>query len=166
MIKTLKNPFLLYPIQALIFNKKKLPRSNLDVFHMREYGFIIIKPTKAENLSINKLEIGSWSLRNTCLQTISQPNWPTLQNMAAWTILGSPRPTPANLGRVWRPRVPFLAGTQNYKVVVPSVSFPEHPESHQSEFGRVRYAQNATAARNSQKSFFCSFSSESVPNYN
>ena len=60
--------------QLDVLSPLKTPRSNLDVFHMREYGFIIIKPTKAENLSINKLEIGSWSLRNTCLQTTSQPN--------------------------------------------------------------------------------------------
>ena len=58
---------------------------------------------------------------------------------------------------------PFSGWTQNYKVVVLSVSFPEHLESHQSEFGWVRYARNATVAQSCQKFFFCSFSSESVP---
>jgi hypothetical protein len=133
---------------------------------MREYGFIIIKPTKVENYSINNLRLDLGLHRNTCFNSLYTQNDYHLEKWQYWTFLWFPRHGPATLGRVWRSRVPLLAGTQNYKVVVPSVSFPEHPESHQSEFGRVRYGQNATVAQSSQKTFFCSFSSESVPNYN
>ena len=129
----------------------------------------IIKPTKDDNLLINKVWDWILSLKELMKPSSTLNYKPISQNHqkeAELPSLESPRPTPATLGRVWRSRVPFLAGTQNYKVVVPSVSFPEHLESHQSEFGRVRYGQNATVAQSSQKIFFCSFSSESVPNYN
>ena len=48
---------------------------------MREYGSIIIKPIKAENLSINKFEIGSWSLGIHAFKLLNQ-KWITLEEMA------------------------------------------------------------------------------------
>ena len=86
----------------------------------------------------------------------TSPNWGNLP------FLEVRRPA-RDLGRIPSRTCPFLDETQNYKVVVPSVIFPEHLESHQSKFERVRYAQNATAAQSSQKFFFCLVSSESVP---
>jgi len=46
-----------------VFHHLKTPRSNLDVYHMRGCGFFIIKPTKAENYSLNKLrsDLASWT---------------------------------------------------------------------------------------------------------
>ena len=81
----------------------------------------------------------------------------TTPKMDSTVVFYVSRDLPRDFRSRGRSRVPFLAGTQNYKVVVPSASFPEHPESHQSEFGRVRYAQNTTAARSSQNPSFARF---------
>ena len=106
---------------------------------MREYGFIIIKPTKAENFSINNLRLDLGLHRNTCLQLLYTQNDYQLEKMAELDVFVVLATCPATLGRVWRSRVSFFTGTQNYKVVVPFVGFPKHLESHQSEFVRVRY---------------------------
>ena len=136
---------------------------------MRRYGSLIIKPTKARNPFINNVEIPSFVFhmsQEPSPSLILTSQHKTTPKRSSTVVILMSRDLPRNFRPRGRSRVPFLAGTQNYKVVVPSVSFPEHPESHQSEFGRVRYGQNATVAQSSQKTFFCSFSSESVPNYN
>ena len=61
---------------------------------MREYGFIIIKPIKAENLSINKFEIGSWSLGTHAFKLLNQ-KWLTLEEMAELDDSGVPATWPA-----------------------------------------------------------------------
>ena len=134
---------------------------------MRKHKLFIIKPTKARNPFINNVEIPSFvfhmSQESSPSLILTSPSQNT-SKMEQYCRFRMSRDLPRDLGRVPSRACPFLAETQNYKVVFPSVGFPEHLESHQSEFGRVRYAQNATVAQSSKKSFFCSFSSESVPN--